>query len=131
MSKKKAAWAQSPGSSSGQPQGAAGRPRSQNPGLGTQFWLLAGAAFFAVWLAYAPSLHGPFMFDDQSLKFALPSFTAPLSEWVRGVRPALFFTYWLNTRISGTDTFSFHVVNVLLHCGATALVFFIVRRLVE
>jgi tetratricopeptide (TPR) repeat protein len=110
------------------------RPHSRTkaqPAYPASFWLLAGAAFIAVWLAYAPALRGPFLFDDTALPFALPSFSAPLSVWVRGVRPALMFTYWINSRLSGSDTFSYHVFNVAFHCCTTVLVFFIVRRLVE
>jgi tetratricopeptide (TPR) repeat protein len=90
-----------------------------------------GAAFVAVWCAYSPALHGPFLFDDTALPFALPSFSAPLSEWLKNTRPLLMFTYWLNSRISGSDTFSYHVFNVVFHCCTSALVFFIVRRLAE
>jgi tetratricopeptide (TPR) repeat protein len=101
------------------------------PAYPTSFWLLVGAAFVAVWWAYWPALHGPFMFDDTALPFSLPSFSAPLSAWIRGVRPVLMFTYWANAALSGSDTFSYHVVNVLFHCCSTALVFLIVRRLAE
>jgi tetratricopeptide (TPR) repeat protein len=90
-----------------------------------------GAALVAVWWAYAPALRGPFLFDDTVLPFALPSFSAPLSVWLRGVRPALMFTYWMNSWISGSDTFSYHVLNVVFHCCTAGLVFFIVRRLLE
>jgi len=100
-------------------------------GSRTVFWLLGGAAFAAVWWAYAPALHGPFLFDDTALPFALPAFSAPLSVWLQGVRPVLMFTYWVNSMLSGGDTFSYHVCNVLFHCATTALVFLIVRRLVE
>ena len=91
----------------------------------------AAAAFAAAFLAYAPALHGPFLFDDTILPFALPSVAAPLSVWLRGVRPALMFTYWVNARLSGEDTLSYHVVNVLIHLAATGLVFLIVRKLLE
>jgi protein O-mannosyl-transferase len=114
-----------------QPQASRKGPRSPAPGPRPLFWLLAGAAFVAVWWAYSPALRGPFMFDDSALPFALPSFSAPLSVWLRGVRPLLMFTYWLNSKISGSETFSFHVFNVVFHCCTAVLVFFIVRRLVE
>jgi tetratricopeptide (TPR) repeat protein len=71
------------------------------------------------------------MFDDGGLPFALPSFSAPLSAWVRGNRPLLMFTYWINSQLSGSDTFSYHVFNVMFHCAAAVLVFLIVRRLLE
>lgn len=43
----------------------------------------------------------------------------------------LMFTYWINARLSGDDTYSYHVVNVLLHCVTSGLVFLIVRRLLD
>jgi tetratricopeptide (TPR) repeat protein len=76
-------------------------------------------------------MHGPFLFDDNGLPFALPNFDAPLGTWLRGVRPLLMFTYWLNVKLSGSDTFSYHAVNLLFHFVATGLMFFIVRRLLE
>jgi tetratricopeptide (TPR) repeat protein len=98
------------------------------------WWAYAAAALSAVILAfwaYGPSLHGPFLFDDTVLPFALPNFAAPLSVWVRGVRPLLMASYWVNAQISGEDTYSYHVVNVLIHLLATGFVFLIIRRLLE
>ena len=43
----------------------------------------------------------------------------------------LMLTYWINVQISGDDPFSYHVVNVLIHCAASTLVFSILRRLLE
>jgi tetratricopeptide (TPR) repeat protein len=41
------------------------------------------------------------------------------------------FSYWVNSKISGSDTLSYHLFNLLFHCCTTVLVFFIVRRLLE
>jgi len=92
---------------------------------------IAAAAIVAAFFAYAPALRGPFLFDDNTLPFALPSFNAPLSAWIRGVRPLLMFTYWINVRLSGEDTYSYHVLNLVFHCLASGFMFFIVRRLLE
>ena len=35
-----------------------------------------GAALIAVFWAYSPALHGPFLFDDNILPFALPGIGA-------------------------------------------------------
>jgi protein O-mannosyl-transferase len=94
-------------------------------------YAIAAAAAILVFWVYSPALHGPFLFDDNALPFALPNFDAPLAGWIRGVRPLLMFTYWLNVRLSGSDTFSFHVVNVLFHACASGLMFFILRRLLD
>jgi protein O-mannosyl-transferase len=97
----------------------------------TPYAVAAAAVAVIAFLAYSPALHGPFLFDDNGLPFALPDFDAPLAGWVRGVRPLLMFTYWLNVQLSGTDTFSFHVANLLFHCVSCGLMFLILRRLLE
>ncbi len=100
----------------------------------SQWWIWAAAAAAAVvvvFWAYSPALHGPFLFDDTTLPFALPHFGAPLGDWLRGNRPVLMFTYWVNARLSGDDTYSYHVVNILIHCITSGLVFLMVRRLME
>ena len=100
----------------------------------THWWMpaaLAVAALVVVFWVYSPALHGPFLFDDTILPFALPHFGAPLGDWLRGNRPVLMFTYWLNSRLSGDDTYSYHVVNILIHCLTSGLVFLMVRRLLE
>src|SRR3954467_3768054 len=74
-----------------------------------------GAALLAVWLAYSPALHGPFVFDDNTLPFALPGATANLAAWIRGVRPLTMISYWINAVISGRDPFSYHVLGILIH----------------
>ena len=126
MSKKKGARGQGPAAGEARPAS-----RESTPAYPASFWLLVAAAFVAVWWAYSPALRGPFMFDDSALPFALPSFSAPLSSWLKIYRPLLMLTYWLNSKLSGSDTFSYHVFNVVFHCCTTVLVFFIVRRLVE
>jgi tetratricopeptide (TPR) repeat protein len=97
------------------------------------YWLAALAATVVAFWAYGPALHGTFMFDDAVLPFALPSAAAPFMEWMRGSasRPLLYVTYWFNSRLSGDDTFSYHVLNVIFHLVASGLVFLIVRRFVE
>ena len=71
-------------------------------------------------MVYAPALRGPFLFDDQYLYYDSPNPPATLRGWMSGVRPLLMLTYWLNYRASGGDTFSYHVVNLLLHVGRLA-----------
>jgi protein O-mannosyl-transferase len=102
----------------------------QEPPRWPLFAAIAGALIAVLW-AYGPSMHGPFLFDDTTLQFALPGFAEPLRAWVVQLRPLLMFSYWVNVQISGSDTFSYHVVNVLIHLAAAILIYFIVRRLVE
>ena len=95
-------------------------------------WLpfaLAALAVAAVFWAYGPAAHGPFLFDDTALRFALPGFEEPLRAWVAGQRPLLMVTYWLNSRISAEDPYSYHLLNVIFHCLASGMILIIVRRL--
>lgn len=93
--------------------------------------LAAAAAVVVSFWAYSPALHGPFLFDDTALPFALPGFSERLSVWIRGVRPSLMFTYWVNAAISRDDPYSYHLLNVVFHWISSGLVFVIVRRFME
>ncbi len=106
-------------------------PPPSKPRAGWRWWAFAAAAL-AVFGAYSPALRGPFLFDDNMLPFAIGNVaSAPLRVWLSGSRPALMFTYWINARISGDDTFSYHALNVAIHCFTAWLVYLIVRRLLE
>ena len=48
-----------------------------------------------------------------------------------GLRPVLGLSYWASFQLWGLDTFAYHVVNVLLHCGSAILLFLIVRKILE
>lgn len=87
-------------------------------------------AFCALYQVYSPALNGPFLLDDTSLPYMLPNFYAlPLSNWIRGVRPLLMFSYWLNFKQSGNEvTFGYHLVNVVLHFFNGALIYLAVRK---
>jgi tetratricopeptide (TPR) repeat protein len=96
-------------------------------------WGLAlGGAFAVLMFAYAPALGGPFVLDDLYLPFTFPELAgAPWYTWVRGLRPMLMFSFWVNHKLSGMEPYSYHFVNVLLHLAAGLAVFLIVRRLLE
>ncbi len=81
---------------------------------------------------YANSLHGPFQFDDRHaiVENPLLGSTGIDWSWLGGragaigaghYRPVTFVTYAWNIRYGGLDPFGFHVVNVLLHWVATAV----------
>lgn len=77
-------------------------------------------------------MSGPFLLDDSYLPYQLSSYEhKTLSEWMKGVRPILMLSYWLNFRASGDETFGYHFVNVLLHFLNGAWVFLIVRRVLD
>jgi tetratricopeptide (TPR) repeat protein len=85
--------------------------------------------FLALLCVYGPALHGQFVFDDLSLPFSKITRDEPLSAWVSGVRPVLMFSYWVNYRLWGLDTFSFHFTNLFIHFVNTGLVFLVLMRL--
>src|SRR5438874_3304799 len=109
-------------------------PRPRAPGISTSYGVYAacaaGAAILCLW-AYAPVMHTPFVFDDTTQIFARTAGHESLRDWIGPVRPVLMATYWVNANISREETFSFHVFNLLIHLLAGALIFLIVRRLLE
>ena len=95
-------------------------------------WVLAvvGAVVVVFW-AYSPALNGEFLFDDNALPFSLPNAAAPWRAWIGQIRPVLMTTYWLNSRISAEDPYSYHIFNLIIHCLTSLLIFPMVRRLLE
>jgi protein O-mannosyl-transferase len=95
-------------------------------------WYGAALATLAVlFWAYGPAMHTAFLFDDTTQHFALAPASQPLSSWIGPVRPVLIFSYWVNSRISLEDTFSYHLFNILIHALAGIFVFLVIRRLLE
>lgn len=43
-------------------------------------------------------------------------------------RPLMFIVYMLNYHIFGLKPWGFHLVNILFHCGASVLVFLVIRK---
>ncbi len=94
--------------------------------------LIGGAAL----LAYHNSFRVPFIFDDDSSIKDNPTLQSLWRAWwppmgngltVSG-RPLLNFTLAVNYAISGTEVGSYHVVNLLIHIAAGAMLFGVVRR---
>ena len=126
---KAAVAAASPG-----PSSTRKRAQAVAPGIPAWIQFLAGtvlavAASFAV---FGGSLRGPFLYDDVYLPFIAHHLQgAPLKHWVNGNRPFLMFTFWTNDQMSGLDTRSYHATNILIHALNAALVFLILRWLVQ
>ena len=94
--------------------------------------LAALAALIAVFITYNPALDGPFLLDDSYLPYMQPQFaTAPLTAWMRGVRPLTMLTYWINFQTSGEATSSYHFWNVILHLLNGILIYLCVRRILK
>ena len=93
-------------------------------------WFLL-AATVAGAVLYSPALHGRFVFDDETLPFRIGIHDSSLGAWLTGVRPFLMFSYWANYTISGEDSYSYHVLNLLIHAINTSLVFVVLIRLLS
>jgi hypothetical protein len=87
-------------------------------------------AFYAVYQVYSPALNGPFLLDDSYLPYMLPNFyVLPIGDWIRGLRPLLMFSYWLNFKQSGNEvTYGYHLTNVILHFLNGALIYLAIRK---
>jgi tetratricopeptide (TPR) repeat protein len=103
-------------------------------------WLVAAVIAVVALAAYANSLGGPFVYDDVSSIPDNPSIRdlSRLGEVLNppatdgrtvGGRPFLNLTLALNHAISGTDVWSYHALNLLIHLAAGLTLFGIVRRL--
>src|SRR2546427_10873367 len=100
-----------------------------------EFWLWAlglVVGLFAVFQVYGPALHGPFLFDDSYLPMNVPMWAhGTLLNSMRGVRPLLMASYWVNENLAGTDTTQYHAWNIGIHCLNALLVYFVVRKLLQ
>jgi len=95
-------------------------------------WIAALAALILAFEVYGPAIRGPFVFDDRYLPFFSPHFvTAPLSEWLAGLRPVLMFSFWIDHSFSGSEPASYHVTNVALHFLNAVLVALICARFLQ
>jgi protein O-mannosyl-transferase len=95
-------------------------------------WAAAAVAFLLVFVAYGPSLNGAFVFDDRYLPFFDRDLQhRPLFDWIRGVRPMLMLSFWINYAMSGEQPTIYHATNVLLHFINSILVALIAVRLLE
>ncbi|MDI6796341.1 MAG: tetratricopeptide repeat protein [Desulfatibacillaceae bacterium] len=84
--------------------------------------------------AYAPSLKGPFVYDDtrfivENTRVHLTGLSLEgLLNSLKTQRPVTSFTFAINHLVHGMDTFGYHLANVVLHiaCGA---VFFLLAKI--
>ncbi len=95
-------------------------------------WAAALAALFLAFEAYGPSIDGPFVFDDRYLPFFLPTVQGlTWLGWMKGVRPLLMLSFWVDYSFGRIEPHGYHVTNVLLHFAAAVLIALIVHRLLE
>ena len=84
--------------------------------------------------AYANSVGGPFVYDDgpaiadnPTLRHFASAFFPPDGTTVSG-RPLVNLSLALNYALSGSDVWSYHALNVLIHLAAGLALFGVVRR---
>ncbi|HEY3347535.1 MAG TPA: tetratricopeptide repeat protein [Nitrospirota bacterium] len=104
----------------------------------TPLLILAGLCI----LAYANGMRGPFVYDDYHAVIDNPFVTNParildyltgksVAQSFSGWRPLWHLSYLLNYLLSGPDTLSYHLFNLLLHIFNTTLVFLLAYRLLS
>jgi protein O-mannosyl-transferase len=81
---------------------------------------------------YGPALNGPFVFDDDYLRFRDPDFLATgVTSFSPTSRPLTNFSYWVNLKYFGLEPYTYHVGNVLFHFLNGLLIFAAVRKLLQ
>ncbi len=95
-------------------------------------WAAALAGLLMVFEVYGPALRGAFVLDDRYLPFLDPN-AAQMTflTWVTGLRPLLYFSYWLNYQSGGIEPYGYHVTNVLLHFLGSVVIALVAARLLE
>lgn len=119
----------------GQPAAAATKPLAIAPHHSPELWpsaMALGAAVIAVFFVYGPAMSGPFLLDDSYLPYRLDDFAnAPLRDWMRGLRPLLMLSFWMNFQEAHDNTGPYHFFNVLLHLLNGGFAFLIVRKILQ
>ncbi|MBU0678387.1 MAG: tetratricopeptide repeat protein [Verrucomicrobia bacterium] len=103
-----------------------------------------GVLVALVALPYLTSLNGDFVYDDHGQivenSFLLnPGHVADLlslrtvtdAKVINGRRPVVLLTYFLDTFIWGDNALGYHLTNLLLHAGASCLLFLFLRRVMR
>ncbi len=100
--------------------------------------LFALALLAALGFAYAPALHGTFVWDDDSWTTKeeplLKSFAGLETMWrkptsLQQYYPLAATSFWADYRLWGFRTFPYHVENLLLHFLSALLLWALLRRL--
>src|SRR5580704_2185934 len=96
----------------------------------------AALMFGAILVAYWPSLHGAFLWDDDAhvTPPALRSLHGLWRIWfdvgaTQQYYPLLHSAFWMEHRLWGDAVFGYHLTNLVLHAGAAYLVVMIMQRL--
>ncbi len=98
-------------------------------------WLAAGLLIAAVFIAYRPSWHGDWLWDDGVLVLYNPLLKSGqfAKIWVPGnylnFWPVSYAAYWLEIHLFAFNPFGFHLVNIGLHAVAAILLWRLLARL--
>jgi protein O-mannosyl-transferase len=76
-------------------------------------------------IAYANTLFSPFNFDDQALLHHINISSNYYNFWPVRYRHIIYFSFKLNQSLSGLNTFSYHLTNLLFHFLSSATVLLI------
>lgn len=119
-----------PRSAASEPAIAAGREPWTRVAAGVAL-LFAGA-----FVVYAPALHGGILWDDAAhlTRSDLRSPAGLYAIWVslsatQQAYPLLHTAFWLEWQLWGSNTFGYHVVNVVQHALAACLLWGVLRKL--
>ncbi len=95
-------------------------------------WTAALGGLILVFEVYGPALRGPFVLDDRYLPFMDPGAALlAFRTWIQGLRPLLYFSYWVNFQSGEIDPYGYHLTNVLLHFLGSVAIAFVTARLLE
>jgi protein O-mannosyl-transferase len=88
------------------------------------------ALFILILATYANTLISPFNFDDQALlqHIILNDPNGYNQVWPIRYRHLLYFSFSFNNSISGLNTLSYHLTNLLFHFSTSVIVLFIVFK---
>ena len=104
-------------------------------------WLRVAALAFAAIVVHAPALQGERIWDDNFLTRDNPFIKSPLliletfrhylfpESFSAHYRPVQNISYIVDYFFWNTDTWGFHVTNVVLHAGSAVLLYFLFREL--
>ena len=86
-------------------------------------------------LLYCNVLHAPFQFDDHELLLGNPhikNISTFIENWNADERKAVtLFTFALNYHFGKTDTFGYHLVNIVIHIFNGILLYQIIRMILS
>ncbi|MBI5764169.1 MAG: tetratricopeptide repeat protein [Planctomycetes bacterium] len=100
-------------------------------------WIGVALLFVVTIMAYAPSLRGDFLWDDDDYVTNNPTLNDAQGLYriwfefgaTRQFYPLVYTTFWIEKHVWGLNPIGFHVVNVLLHAAGAALLWRVLAAL--